>query len=134
MTASIATGTGDDYTRYLEAGSMGDYARRLGIEHYPFVQKLLQNPAYTDFWSGQAVDKWMAARPLTVPTLIEVGQWDQEDSYGAPAVYKALKDKYEGSGLLHLAIGPWRHSGANHYGYDLGDTHFHRRHRATNGA
>ena len=24
-------GTGDDYTRYLEAGSMGDYARRLDI-------------------------------------------------------------------------------------------------------
>jgi putative CocE/NonD family hydrolase len=118
--ASPAVGAGDDYTRYLEAGSMADYARRLGIEHYPFVQKLMQNPAYTEFWSGQAVDKWLAARPLTVPTLIEVGQWDQEDSYGGPAVYKALKDKYEGSGLLHLAIGPWRHSGANHYGYDLG--------------
>ncbi len=118
--SGLAFGTGDDYTRYLEAGSMADYARRLNIDHYPFVQKLMQNPAYSEFWSGQAVDKWMAARPLTVPTLIEVGQWDQEDSYGGPAVYKALKDKYEGSGLLHLAIGPWRHSGANHYGYDLG--------------
>jgi hypothetical protein len=118
--SGLALGTGDDYTRYLEAGSMGDYAKRLRIDHYPFVQKLMQNPAYTDFWSLQAVDKWMAARPLTVPTLIEVGQWDQEDSYGGPAVYKALKDKYEGSGLLHLHIGPWRHSGANHYGYDLG--------------
>ena len=116
----LATGTGDDYTRYLEAGSMADYARRLKIDHYPFVQKLFQNPAYTEFWSLQAVDKWMASRPLTVPTLIEVGQWDQEDSYGGPAVYKALKDKYEGTELLHLAIGPWRHSGANHYGYDLG--------------
>jgi hypothetical protein len=116
----LAVGSGDDYSRYLEAGSMGDYARKLGIEHYPFVQKLFQNPAYTEFWSGQAVDKWMAAHPLTVPTMIEVGQWDQEDSYGGPAVYKALAAKYEGTGLLHLAIGPWRHSGANHYGYDLG--------------
>ncbi|MEA3067475.1 MAG: uncharacterized protein QOK41_882, partial [Sphingomonadales bacterium] len=116
----IATGTGDDYTRYLEAGSMADYARRLGIENYPFVQKLFQNPAYTTFWSEQAVDKWMAARPLTVPTMLEVGQWDQEDSYGAPAVYKALAPKYEGTELLHLVIGPRRHSGANHYGYDLG--------------
>jgi putative CocE/NonD family hydrolase len=116
----VAVPPGDDYTRYLEAGSMADLARRWNIEHYPFVQKLFQNPAYTEFWSGQAVDKWLAARPLTVPTLIEVGQWDQEDSYGAPAVYKALKDKYEGSGLLYLAIGPWRHSGANHYGYELG--------------
>ena len=122
--ASIPTGTGDDYTRYLEAGSMGDYARQYQIENVPFVQKLMQNPAYTDFWSLQAVDKWMAAHPLTVPTMLEVGQWDQEDSYGAPAVYKALKDKYEGSGLLHLVIGPWRHSGANHYGYELGDLTF----------
>ncbi len=120
----IARGPGDDYSYYLEAGSMGDLARHLGIENYPFVQKLFQNPAYTEFWSGQAVDKWLAARPLTVPTLIEVGQWDQEDSYGGPAVYKALKAKYEGSGLLHLAIGPWRHSGANHYGYELGDITF----------
>ena len=122
--ASIPVGTGDDYTRYLEAGSMGDYARKYNIENVPFVQKLMQNPAYTDFWSLQAVDKWMAARPLTVPTMLEVGQWDQEDSYGAPAVYRALKDKYEGTGLLHLVIGPWRHSGANHYGYELGDLTF----------
>jgi len=118
--ASLAEGAGDDYTRYLEAGSIGDYAHTLGIDHYPFVQKLFQNPAYTLFWSGQAVDKWMAAHPLTVPTMLEVGQWDQEDSYGAPAVYKALTDKYDGTELLHLVIGPWRHSGANHYGYDLG--------------
>jgi putative CocE/NonD family hydrolase len=122
--ASLPVGTGDDYARYLEAGSMADFARKYRIENVPFVQKLMQNPAYTEFWSGQAVDKWMAAHPLTVPTMLEVGQWDQEDSYGGPAVYKALKDKYEGSGLLHLVIGPWRHSGANHYGYELGDLTF----------
>jgi putative CocE/NonD family hydrolase len=121
---ALPVGTGDDYTRYLKAGSMDDYARAYGIENVPFVQKLFQNPAYTDFWSLQAVDKWMAAHPLTVPTMLEVGEWDQEDSYGAPAVYRALKDKYEGTDLLHLVIGPWRHSGANHYGYELGDLTF----------
>jgi hypothetical protein len=113
-----AVGVGDDYTRYLEAGSTGDYVRKWGFEGYPFVQKLMQNPAYTPFWSLQAVDKWMAARPLTVPTMLVVGQWDQEDSYGAPAVYKALKDKNHD--MVSLVIGPWRHSGVNHYGYDLG--------------
>ncbi|HJP69780.1 MAG TPA: CocE/NonD family hydrolase [Sphingomicrobium sp.] len=117
---SIPHGSGDDYTRYLEAGSISDYADKYNIENVPFIQKLFQNPAYTEFWSGQAVDKWMGARPLTVPTMLEVGEWDQEDSYGAPAVYRALKDKYEGTDLLHLVIGPWRHSGANHYGYELG--------------
>src|SRR3954454_10327626 len=120
----LATGPGDDYTRYLEAGSMADYAKRLNITNYPFVQKLMQNPAYTDFWSLQAVDKWMAARPLTVPTLIEVGQWDQEDSYGGPAVLKALEDQIGGKRLLPLAVGPLRDSGPNHYGYDLGDIIF----------
>ena len=113
-----ATGVGDDYTRWLEAGSTADYAHQWGIDQYPFIQKMFQHPAYTDFWSLQAVDKWMAARPLTVPTILVVGQWDQEDSYGGPAVYKALKDKY--NDMVSLVIGPWRHSGVNHYGYELG--------------
>ena len=113
-------GVGDDYTRYLEAGSSGDYARRWGIDKYPFMQKLMQNPAYTAFWSLQAVDKWMASRPLSVPTMLVVGQWDQEDSYGAPAVYKVLKPKDKNNDMVSLVIGPWRHSGVNHYGYDLG--------------
>ncbi|MGN6848250.1 MAG: CocE/NonD family hydrolase [Sphingomicrobium sp.] len=122
--ASIPRGQGDDFTVYLEAGSAGDFARKWHIENVPFVRKVMENPSYTDFWQLQAVDKWFAARPLTVPTMLEVGQWDQEDSYGAPAVYRALKDKYEGSGMLHLVIGPWRHSGANHYGYELGALSF----------
>jgi uncharacterized protein len=122
--ASIPRGSGDDYAVYLEAGSAGDFARKWRVDQVPFVRKVMENPAYTEFWQLQAVDKWLAARPLTVPTMLEVGQWDQEDSYGAPAVYKALKDKYEGTGLLHLVIGPWRHSGANHYGYELGDLTF----------
>jgi uncharacterized protein len=116
----LAVGAGDDYTRYLQAGSTGDYARHWGIDQYPFMQKLMNNPAYTEFWSLQAVDKWMAAQPLRVPTMLVVGQWDQEDSYGAPAVYRALAPKDKAGDLLTLVIGPWRHSGVNHYGYDLG--------------
>ena len=113
-------GAGDDYTRYLEAGSSGAYARQWGFDQYPFMQKLIQNPAYTAFWSLQAVDKLLAARPLTVPTMLVVGQWDQEDSYGAPAVYKVLKPKDRNNDMVSLVIGPWRHSGVNHSGYELG--------------
>ena len=122
--AGPAMGVGDDYTRYLEAGSTGDYIRKWGFENYPFIQKLMQNPAYTSFWSEQAVDKWMGARPLTVPTMLIVGQWDQEDSYGAPAVYKAIEPKDKKNDMVSLVIGPWRHSGVNHYGYSLGDLTF----------
>lgn len=113
---------GDDYTHFLEAGSTADYARQLGIDGNPYIRKIMQNPAYTRFWSLQAVDKWMAARPLTVPTILLVGQWDQEDSYGSPAVYRALRDKY--SDMMSFVIGPWCHSGVNHYGYDLGSLTF----------
>ncbi|WP_415499686.1 CocE/NonD family hydrolase, partial [Asticcacaulis taihuensis] len=113
-------GAGDDYNRYLDAGSVGDYARKWGIDQVPFVRKLMENPAYTTFWSGQAVDKWMAEQPLKVPTMLVVGQWDQEDSYGAPAVYKAIEPKDTNNDMVSLVIGPWRHSGVNHYGYDLG--------------
>lgn len=113
-------GVGDEYTRYLDAGSSGDFVRQWGLEGVPFVQKLMQNPAYGEFWSLQAVDKLMAARPLTVPTMLIVGQWDQEDSYGAPATYRALEPKDAKNNMVSLVIGPWRHSGVNHYGYDLG--------------
>ena len=95
-----------------------------GIENIRSSRSCFKIPPTPTSGRLQAVDKWIAARPLTVPTMLEVGEWDQEDSYGAPAVYKALKDKYEGTDLLHLVIGPWRHSGANHYGYDLGELTF----------
>jgi putative CocE/NonD family hydrolase len=116
----FALGTEDDYTRYLEAGAVADFARKLGIDQFSGVRKFLDNPAYTEFWSLQAVDKWLAAQPLTVPTMLEVGQWDQEDSYGAPAAYRALEPKDKNNDMVSFAIGPWRHSGANHYGFDLG--------------
>ena len=116
----VAIGVGDDYSRFLKAGSTGDYLRMWGFDKYPFVRKLVQNPAYTDFWSLQAVDKWMADQPLKVPTMLVVGQWDQEDSYGAPAVYRSMEPKDTNNDMVSLVIGPWRHSGVNHYGYKLG--------------
>ncbi len=116
----FALGSGDDYTRHLEAGSVADFVKMVGAGHVPGTRKFLENPAYTEFWSLQAVDKWLAARPHTVPTMLVVGQWDQEDSYGAPAVYRALEPKDTNNDQVSLVIGPWRHSGFNHYGYDLG--------------
>jgi putative CocE/NonD family hydrolase len=113
-------GPGDDYSLYLADGSMGDHARKWRMDKYPFNQLILEHPAYDKVWSDVAVDKWLAERPLTVPTMLVVGQWDQEDSYGAPAVYRALEPKDKNHDLVTLVIGPWRHSGVNHYGYGLG--------------
>ncbi len=116
----VANGLGDDYLTFLQAGSAGDYAKKYGLESYPFVQKLFQNPAYTSFWSEQAVDKWLKDKPLAVPTMLVVGQWDQEDSYGAPKVYQTLEPKDANNDKLSLVIGPWRHSGVNYIGTELG--------------
>ncbi len=121
---SAAYGVGDDYELFLKDGSAGDHARKWSLDKSPFNQLILQNPAYTKVWSDVAVDKWMAPLPLTVPTMLVVGQWDQEDSYGAPAIYKVLEPKDKNNDMLSLVIGPWRHSGVNHYGYSLGDLTF----------
>ena len=116
----VANGSGDDYLTFLKAGSAGDYAKTYGLDTYPFIQKLFQNPAYTEFWSRQAVDGWLKDKPLTVPTMLVVGQWDQEDSYGAPKVYHTLEPKDVNNDKLSLVIGPWRHSGVNYIGAELG--------------
>lgn len=120
----VASGTGDNYTTFLSAGSAGDYVRKYGLAALPATRKLFEHPGYDAYWQEQAVDKLLAARPLTVPMMLVVGQWDQEDSYGAPAVYRALESKDVGGDKLHLVIGPWRHSGVNYDGSTLGPLGF----------
>jgi len=119
----VPIGTGDEYVSYLKAGSSGDFARKWGIENLPMVRKMMEHPTYDAYWQEQAVDKLLAKRKLTVPTLVMLGQWDQEDSYGAPAVYKAVKAAQPDAPIM-LGIGPWRHSGANYEGSTLGALKF----------
>ena len=118
----IATGIYDDYDAYLRAGSSGDFARKYGVADLPFSQKVMQHPAYDSFWAGQALDRTLAAHPPKVPVMLVVGAWDQEDIYGAYAVYAALKPLHVAP--VHLVVGPWRHSGANYDGSSLGPLKF----------
>ncbi len=120
---SVPMGTGDEYDSYLQAGSSAGYARMWGLENLPVVRKMMEHPAYDSYWQEQAVDKLLARRKLTVPTLTMLGQWDQEDSYGAPHVYQAVKAAQPDAPIM-LGIGPWRHSGANYDGSSLGPLKF----------
>ena len=117
----FAVGAGDDYTRYLEAGFDRRFREDGGIEQYPFMQKLSREPGLHRFLvaAGASTNGWRRGR-IRCRRCSMVGQWDQEDSYGAPAVYRALEPKDKNNDRLSLVIGPWRHSGVNHYGYDLG--------------
>ena len=58
-----------------------------------FWNKVTAHPAYDNFWQAQAMDKILAARPITVPMLLVGSLWDAEDIYGYNAVWKALKPK-----------------------------------------
>lgn len=120
---AVASGSGDQYALFLKTGSAGDYVRAYGLDAFPVARKFAEHPAYDAYWQQQAVDKLLAARPFTVPMMLVVGQWDQEDSYGAAAVYRALKPK-DRDGRLHLVVGPWRHSGVNYDGSSLGPLRF----------
>jgi putative CocE/NonD family hydrolase len=110
----------DDYTNFLTRGSAGDFARYEGLEQLPFWRKVEEHPAYDAFWQGQALDKLMAQRPLTVPILWEQGLWDQEDMWGAIHSYEAVEPKDINNDKNFLLMGPWRHSQANYAGYSLG--------------
>jgi putative CocE/NonD family hydrolase len=99
----------DDYEQYMSAGSAAESARRHGLEQIGFWRKVLAHPAYDAFWQDQAMDRVLAREPLTVPTMIVAGLWDQEDIYGAMAVYKALFAVERNRDNLYLVIGPWYH-------------------------
>jgi hypothetical protein len=106
----------DDYATFLGYGSAGAYGRSMGMEQLPFWRRLTEHPAYDEYWQDQAVDRILATKPLSVPTLLVDSVWDQEDIYGAPAVFDAVK----ASPNAHLVLGPWHHGQANIAGYSLG--------------
>lgn len=99
----------DTYELHLKAGSAGNLAASRGLEQLEFWRALAEHPSYDAYWQGQAVDKLLAKEPLTVPMMIVGGLFDQEDIYGAPALYKALAAKDPDGKMLHLVLGPWNH-------------------------
>ncbi len=103
------TDTADDYDYYLKGGSAGAIGKAQGLEQLGFWRKITQHPAYDSFWSSQAMDTVLAGQPLKVPTLVVGGLWDQEDIYGAPAVYRALEAKDTANDMVYLSMGPWYH-------------------------
>jgi putative CocE/NonD family hydrolase len=100
---------------YMQAGSAGALARSRGLDQLGFWQKIVEHPGYDAFWRDQAVDLVLAAQPLKVPVMLVDSLWDQEDIYGAIAVYKAIKPKDTNNDKVFLVLGPWFH------GQEIGD-------------
>jgi uncharacterized protein len=123
----------DDYDEYMSASSVGELGRRHGLDQIGFWKKLIAHPAYDAFWSDQAMDKVLAkefsANGIPVPILLVHSLWDQEDIYGAPAVYKAIKPLDKNNDKVFMVLGPWHHGqeiepadslGAIRFGSDTG--------------
>jgi uncharacterized protein len=105
----------DDYDMFMQAGSAGELGRRRGMEQLGFWRRILEHPSYDAFWRDQAVDRLLAAEPLRVPVMLVHGLWDQEDIYGAIAVYNAIEPKDTANDKVFLVMGPW------HHGQQIGD-------------
>jgi uncharacterized protein len=114
----------DEYNTFLEAGTAGEMGRRHGMEQIGFWNKLVAHPSYDAFWRDQAVDKLLAKEPLAVPVMLVHSLWDQEDIYGAIAVYNALEPKDTGNDKVFLVMGPWCHGQMIHDGSSLGAIRF----------
>ena len=110
----------DQYDLYMRAGSAGALAKAHGLDQIGFYRKITEHPAYDSFWQEQAMDRVLAARPLTVPTMLVQSLWDQEDIYGAMAVYRALEPKDTNNDTVFLTMGPWYHGQAIADGSRLG--------------
>jgi len=114
----------DDFDTFFQAGSAGEVGKRRGLEQLGFWRKLLEHPSYDAFWRDQAVDKILAKQPLAVPVMLVHSLWDQEDIYGAPAVYKAIEPKDTGNDKVFLVMGPWHHGQMIREGSSLGAVRF----------
>ena len=120
------SGNFDDFDQYLRAGSAGELARQHNMDQIGFWKKVSEHPAYDSFWSGQAMDRLLADQPLTVPTMLVSSLWDQEDIYGAMAVYRALQPQAKGKhSNLFLVLGPWHHGQEIEDASALGAIKFH---------
>jgi uncharacterized protein len=114
----------DDYDTFMSKVSAGELGNSRGMDQLGFWKKLTEHPSYDAFWQEQAMDKLLAKEPLKVPVMLVHGLWDQEDIYGAPAVYKAIEPKDTGNDKVFLVLGPWHHGQQIYDGSSLGAIKF----------
>ncbi|MGE5759750.1 MAG: CocE/NonD family hydrolase, partial [Gemmatimonadota bacterium] len=114
----------DDYDQYMAAGSAGELGKAHGLEQVGFWRAILAHPSYDAWWSQQAMDKVLAGQTLSIPVMLVHSLWDQEDIYGAVAVYQALEPKDTNNDKVFLVMGPWHHGQEIRDGSALGAVKF----------
>jgi predicted acyl esterase len=125
----------DEFTRYpYEKHDLYDWmlgfagvgpvlGERLDDRHEMW-NRIIENPGYGPYWRDVAADRWFDSPPRLVPALHVHGFWDQEDIYGAPAVYEAIETHDRDNDLNFFVGGPWYHGQHYYKGNRLGDVEF----------
>jgi putative CocE/NonD family hydrolase len=113
-------GNVDDYELFRRYGSAGAFAKAAGVDQLPWWQKLAAHTSYDAFWQHQALDRLLADKPLSVPTMWLQSLWDQEDIWGGVHAYPVMEAKDRANDRNFLVLGPWYHSQINRVGFSLG--------------
>ncbi len=98
----------DTFDFFLQNVNFEGAAKAAGMAGLPTAMRFLNEPAYTRFWQGMAVEQRQTK--VEVPTLEVGGYWDQEDMWGPQAEYAALKP-HDAKQQVFLVLGPWNHGG-----------------------
>ena len=114
----------DLYTWALEKGAPGKALGEYLDDRHEMWGRIMENPAYSGYWSDCAADQWFENPSRIVPTLHVHGYWDQEDIYGSPAAYAALEKHDPNNDLNFFAAGPWYHGQHFANGSNLGSIDF----------
>lgn len=114
----------DIYAWLLEQGAVGTALGERLDERHEMWSLLVENPGYGPYWREVAADRWFDSPLRLVPTLHVHGYWDQEDIYGAPAVYAAMEKHDEDNDMNFFVAGPWYHGQHSADGSRLGAIEF----------
>jgi putative CocE/NonD family hydrolase len=114
----------DIYTWMLGQGAAGTGLGARLDDRHEMWPRLMESPSYGPYWRDVAADRWFDSPPRIVPALHVHGFWDQEDIYGAPAVYAALERHDKANDLNFFIAGPWYHGQHFADGSRLGDLNF----------
>jgi putative CocE/NonD family hydrolase len=112
----------DAYDWYLRLGPLANVDARYLHGTRPSWNDFVTHPNYDAFWKRQAITSYLN-QPLTVPTMVVGGWYDQEDLYGPQRIYAELarRDPHH---FATLVLGPWKHGGWDDVGQKLGPIDF----------
>jgi uncharacterized protein len=112
----------DAYDWYLRLGPLASIDAHYLHGTRPSWNDFVAHPNYDAFWKRQAITPYLK-NPLTVPTMVVGGWYDQEDFYGPQRIYAELA-RHDPHHFAYLVLGPWKHGGWDDLGQQLGPIDF----------